>query len=77
MNLEPVIQNKVSQKKKNKCSILMHIFRIQKNATNEPTCKAAVENADIENRLVDTAVEREGETNWKNSAKTCTLPNVK
>ena len=41
----------------------MHIFRIQKNATNEPTCKAAVENADIENRLVDTAVEREGETN--------------
>ena len=63
MNLEPVIQSKVSQKKKNKYSILMHIFGIQKNPTNEPTCKAAIENAGIENRLVDTAVEREGETN--------------
>ena len=41
----------------------MHIFGIQKNATNEPTCKAAIENADIENRLVDTAVERESEMN--------------
>ena len=28
MNLEPIIQSKVSQKEKNKCSILMHIYGI-------------------------------------------------
>ena len=28
MNLEPVIQSEVSQKEKDKCSILMHIHRI-------------------------------------------------
>ena len=28
MNLEPVIQSKVSQKEKNKCSILVHIYGI-------------------------------------------------
>ena len=28
MNLEPIIQSKVSQKEKNKYSILMHIYRI-------------------------------------------------
>ena len=28
MNLEPIIQSKVSQKQKKKCSILMHIYGI-------------------------------------------------
>ena len=28
MDLEPIIQSKVSQKEKNKCSILMHIYGI-------------------------------------------------
>ena len=28
MKLEPIIQSKVSQKEKNKCSILMHIYGI-------------------------------------------------
>ena len=35
MNLEPVIQNEVSQKEKDKCHILTHIYRIQKNGTDE------------------------------------------
>ena len=35
MNLEPVIQSEVSQKEKDKYCILMHIYRIQKNGTEE------------------------------------------
>ena len=45
MNLEPVIQCKVSQKDKNKYHILMHIYAIQKNVTDE------TRGGDIENRL--------------------------
>ena len=33
MNLEPIIQSEVSQKEKNKYHILMHIYGIQKNGT--------------------------------------------
>ena len=36
MNLEPVIENEASQKEKNKYHVLMHIYGIQKNGTNEP-----------------------------------------
>ena len=35
MNLEPIIQTEVSQKEKDKYRILMHIYRIQKNDTEE------------------------------------------
>ena len=35
MNLEPVIQSKVRQEEKNKYHILMHIYGISKNSTNE------------------------------------------
>jgi len=34
--LEPVIQSEVSQKEKNKYHILMHIYGLKKNATDEP-----------------------------------------
>ena len=43
MNLEPIIQSEVSQKEKDKCHTLMHIYGIQKNGTEEFTCKAAME----------------------------------
>ena len=33
MNLEPIIQSKVSQKEKNKYRILTHIYRIYTNGT--------------------------------------------
>ena len=33
MNLEPIIQNEVSQKEKEKYHILMHIYGIQKDGT--------------------------------------------
>ena len=35
MNLEPIIQSEVSQKEKDKYRILMHIYGIQKNGTQE------------------------------------------
>ena len=41
MNLEPITQTEVSQK--NKYHILMHIYEIQKDGNNEPTCRAAME----------------------------------
>ena len=43
MNLEPIIQSEVSQKEKKKYHILMHIYGIQKNDTEEFIYRAAVE----------------------------------
>ena len=43
MNLEPIIQSEVSQKEKDKDHTLMHIYRIQKNGTEEFTYRATVE----------------------------------
>ena len=43
MNLEPVIQSEVSQKEKDKYHILMNIYGIQKDGTDEPICRAAKE----------------------------------
>ena len=41
MNLEPIIQNETSQKEKDQHYILMHIYGIWKDGTNDPTFKAA------------------------------------
>ena len=43
MNLEPIIQSEVSQKKKDKYCILTHTYGIQKDGTDEPICRAAME----------------------------------
>ena len=43
IKLEPIIQNEVSQKEKHQYSILMHIYRIQKDGNDYPTCKATKE----------------------------------
>ena len=43
MNLEPIIQSEVSQKEKDKYHILTHIYRIQKNGTEEFIYRAAME----------------------------------
>ena len=43
MNLEPIIQSEVSQKEKDKYRILMHIYDIQKNGTEEIICRATME----------------------------------
>ena len=43
MNLEPFIQNEVSQKEKNKYCALMYIHEVWKDGTDEPICWAAME----------------------------------
>ena len=43
MVLETVIQSEVGQEEKMKYCILMHIYRIQKNAIDELVCKAEIE----------------------------------
>ena len=43
MNLEPVIQSKVSQKEKNKFCILTLIYGIWKNGADEPIYWAGIE----------------------------------
>ena len=43
MNLEPIIQSEVSQKEKNKYRLLTHIYGIQKDGTDEPVPRAAME----------------------------------
>ena len=52
MNLEPIIQSEISQKEKDKYHILMHIYGIQKNGTEEFIYRAAMEKQ-TENRLMD------------------------
>ena len=52
MNLEPIIQSEVSQKKKDKYHILTHIFGIWKDDTEEFIYRIAMEK-DIEKRLMD------------------------
>ena len=42
MNLEPVLQSVVSQKKKNKYCILTYIYEIEKDGTDEHICRAAM-----------------------------------
>ena len=43
MNLEPIIQSEVGWKEKEKYCILMHIYSIYKNGTEEFTYSAAME----------------------------------
>ena len=50
MKLEPIIQNEVSQKEKHQYGILMHIYGIQKDGTDDPICKT-VRDPNVKNRL--------------------------
>ena len=42
MTLEPIIRSEVSQKEKDKCHILTHIYGIQKNGTEEFIYRSAM-----------------------------------
>ena len=60
VNLEPIIQSEVSHKEKDKYCILMHIYGIYKNSTEEFIYRAAMEkHRDIENRFMDMGREEE------------------
>ena len=48
MNLEPIVQSEVSQKKKDKYCIIMDIYKIQKNVTEEFAYRAAMEKQRID-----------------------------
>ena len=43
MKLEPIMQSEVSQKDKDNYSILTHIYGIQKDGNDNPTCKTEKE----------------------------------
>ena len=43
MKLEPITQSEVSQKEKYKYHILMHLYGIWKDATDEFICRAAMQ----------------------------------
>ena len=53
------MHSELSQKEESQYHILMHLYGIQKDGTDEPICRAA-EDADLENTLVDTVGEGEG-----------------
>ena len=43
MNLKSVTDSEVSQKEKNKYHVNIYIYRIWKNGTDEPICRAGIE----------------------------------
>ena len=43
MNLEPIVQSDLCEKEKDKYCVLMHIYGIQKNGTEEFIFKAAMD----------------------------------
>ena len=55
----------------------MQTYGIWKDSTDEPICRAAMEDTDIEKRLADTVGEEEAGTNWESSMETYLLPYVK
>ena len=57
--MSTVTQSEVIQKEESKYHLLMHTYGIYKDGTDEPSNG----DADMENRLVDKMVEREGGTN--------------
>ena len=59
MKLEPIIQNEVSQKDKDQCSVLTHIYGIEKDRNDNPICKTGKETQ--MNRILDSVGEGEGE----------------
>ena len=59
MKLEPTIQSEVSQKDKDQCSILTHIYGILKDGNDNPICKTE-RDTDVQNRLLDSVGEGEG-----------------
>ena len=60
MKLEFIKQSEVSQKEKHQCSILMHIYGIQKDDNHDPIGRDSKRDTDIKNRLLDSVGEGEG-----------------
>ena len=76
MNLQPIIQNQISQKEKDKYHILTHVYGIKKHSTEEFTYRAAMEKQ-TESRLVDMRRGEERVRCMKRVIWKLTLPHVK
>ena len=76
MKQEPIIQSEVSQKEKHQYSILMHIYRIQKDG-NKPYMQDRKRDTDVKNRLLDSVGEVKGGMIGENRIETCILPYLK
>ena len=61
MNLEPIMQSEVGQKEKDEYCILMNMYRIQKNGTEEFIYRAAVEK---QTQRIDLWTWGEGRRGW-------------
>ena len=59
MNLEPIIQNEVSQNEKDKYHILMHIYGIQKDSTDDSTFRRQQRRHRHKEQILDTVGEGE------------------
>ena len=77
MKIESIIQSEARQKEKNKYHALMHIYGIQKEGTDEPICRAAMEMQTREQTYGHGGQEGEGGTNGDSSMETYTLTYVK
>ena len=66
INLEPTVQSEVSQKEKDKYCVLTQVYRVQKDDTDEPICRAAME---MQTQRIDlwTVGEVEGGMNGESS----------
>ena len=76
MNLEPIIQSEMSQKEKYKYHILMYIYGIQRNSTEEFIYRARMEKQ-TENRLMDMRRGEERVRCMERVTRKLTLPYVK
>ena len=59
MNLEPIIPSEVSQKEKDKCHILTHVYKSKKMVPGRIYLQGKNGETDIENRLMDMRREEE------------------
>ena len=73
MNLEPIIQNEVSQKEKEKHHILTHIYGIEKDGTKEFICRAAMEKQTYGHRERGGKGEMYGESNMDTYITICKI----
>ena len=77
MNLEAIIQSEVSQKKKDKYCILMHIYRIYKSGTEEFTYRATMEKQTQRIDFMDMGIGEERVRCMERVTWKLTLPYVK
>ena len=77
IDLETVVPGEVSQRKKNKYPILTHVCEIQKNGTDDFTCRTEREIQTLRANLWIPKEERVGGMNWETEIDIYTLLYIK